>query len=202
MSTGSNERIAAKLRLLDRLLISYIDFHHAARIASYIIDHQLQDKVNRLHGRRRYRIRLLWEALNSAMIVAYCRPFSGNDRGRNDTVARLPRRFLKGLSAGQLEIHETAMDDRNRLLAHSDSAAWAVSPYWFKTGTAKAMLAPSHRDARAPLVHEAVVVLQSICGQLMDRIMDERTHLEEELASFLPEVYFDEVQASIRDDAG
>ena len=65
-------RITAQLKLFERLLISYQDFNHASRIASYILEHKLEDKVGRLRGKRRYRIRLLWEALNSAMIVAYC----------------------------------------------------------------------------------------------------------------------------------
>ena len=54
----------AKLKLFNRLLISYNDFHQASRIASYILKHRLQEKVARLGGTRSYRIRLLWQALN------------------------------------------------------------------------------------------------------------------------------------------
>jgi hypothetical protein len=59
-----------KLKQFHRLLISYNDFKQAAWIASYILDHKLQEKVNRFRGIRRYESRLLWEALNCAMIVS------------------------------------------------------------------------------------------------------------------------------------
>ena len=58
-----------------RLLISYNDFRQASQIARYILKHRLQAKVDRLRGERRYRVMLLWQALNCAMVVAYCRPF-------------------------------------------------------------------------------------------------------------------------------
>jgi hypothetical protein len=196
------EEIAAKLNLLNRLLISYNDFHHASRIASYILEHRLQDKAERLHGRRRYRIKLLCEALNSAMIVAYCRPFSGNDRGRSDTLRSLPARFLNGLSTEELEVHQTALSDRNRLLAHSDSEAWNMRPFFFKSGSAKPMLLPLHRDVRAPLVHDPVDVLQRLCGKLMDRIFEERAVLEEGLAEILPGVTREELEADSAADSG
>ena len=196
------DEIAAKLKLLSRLLISYNDFHHASRIASYILEHRLHDKVNRLHGRRRYRIKLLWEALNSAMIVAYCRPFSGNDPGPTDTLGNLPGRFLKGLSAEELEVHQTALNDRNQLLAHSDSEAWNMRPFFFKGASGSPLLVPLHSDVRAPLVHDSVDVLQRLCGKLMDRIADERAILENELAEFLPAVTLEDVEASSAVDVG
>jgi hypothetical protein len=201
MMDPQSEQTVAKLKLLNRLLISYGDFHHASRIATYILDHRLQDKVDRLNGRRRYRIKLLWEALNSAMIVAYCRPFSANDPSSNDTLGALPKRFLKGLTTEQVEVHQTALDDRNQLLAHSDSEAWNMRPLLLKRTSGKATLLPLHSDVRAPLVHETVVVLRSLCETLMDRIVDERAVLEKEVAPFLPEVTLDNVDTNLTDDA-
>lgn len=196
------DEIVAKLKLLSRLLISYNDFHHASRIAGYILEHRLHDKVDRLHGLRRSRIKLVWEALNSAMIVAYCRPFSGNDRGRTDTLSTLPGRFVKGLSPDELEVHETAINDRNQLLAHSDSEAWNMSPFFLKGESGKPMFIPLHTDVRAPLVHDAVVVLQRLCRKLMDRIADERAALEKELVKYLPAVTLRDLEATFTTDAG
>jgi hypothetical protein len=186
--------VAAKLKLLRRLLISYDDFHHASRIASYIIDHRLHEKVDRLRGRRRYRIKLLWEALNSAMTVAYCRPFSANDPGRKDTLGNLPDRFLRGLSSEELEVHRTAIEDRNTLLAHSDSDAWNLRLLFLRTTeSGKATLLPLHNSVRAPLVHDAVVVLDALCTKLMDRIVEQRAILEKELAAVIPAVTLDDL---------
>jgi hypothetical protein len=187
-------RAVAKLKLLNRLLMSYIDFHHSSRIASYILDHRLQEKVARLHGRRRYRIKLLWEALNAAMIVAYCRPFSGNDRGRTDTLRELPRRFLEVLSPEELEIHREALEDRNQLIAHADSSAWNMRLTLLAVEQSKPVLLPLHSYAHAPLVHDAVVHLQSACTKLMDRILEERRTLEREVGEFLPTVAIEVVE--------
>ena len=105
-------KAAAQLKLLERLLISYNDFHHASRIASYIIDKRLQIKVNCQRGNSRHQAKLLWEALNTAMVVAYCHPFSGNDRWSVNKIPDLPPRFLKGMTNRALEVHEVAMRDR------------------------------------------------------------------------------------------
>ncbi len=196
------EEIDAKVKLLNRLLISYNDFHHASRIASYILEHRLHDKVERLHSRRRYRIKLLWEALNSAMIVAYCRPFSANDRRRAGTLGSLPARFLRGLSCEELDLHQTVLKDRNQVLAHSDSEAWNMKPLFLKAASGRPMLVPLHSDVRAPLVHDSVDVLQRLCGKLMDRIAEERAILEKELAEILPAVTREELEANFRTDGG
>ena len=62
-----------KLHQLYRLLMSLSDFKQASLIALYILE-------NKLHGREDHEWgRTLHEALNCAMIIAYCRPFSGSD---------------------------------------------------------------------------------------------------------------------------
>jgi len=176
----------AKLRLLHRLLISYNDFHQASQIASYILRHRLQEKVDRLRGPRRYQIKLLWQALNCAMVVSYCRPFSGNDRRLANPIPDLPKRFLKRLTPEEKELHRVAMQDRNTLLAHSDSQAWNLRPFFLETGPGHRMLVPLHSDVRAPLVHAAVEQLQKMCTKLMDFLFEERMQLEKELTDLFP----------------
>jgi hypothetical protein len=183
----------ARLRLFERLLMSHYDFHHAYRIASYILDHRLQDKVGRLSGKRRYRIKLLWEALNSAMIIAYCRPFSGNDRRTLRKIPDLPARFFKGLTSEETEIHEAAIEDRNTLLAHSDSDAWNMRIFFQEVAPGRRLLVPVSHDVRAPLIHDAVYTLRGICGKVMDQISAERRDMERELAHFLPVVTTEEM---------
>jgi hypothetical protein len=177
-----------RLKLLYRLLISYNDFHQAAQIASYIIENRLQHKCDTLRGKRRFRIKMLWQALNCAMIVSYCRPFSGNDRRTQHKIPDLPKRFLRALDPEHRRVHETAMQDRNTLLAHSDSDAWNLRAYFFETAPGRRMLVPVHHDTRAPLIHEAVTTLGCICHTMMDVILEERKRLEQELGGMFPTV--------------
>jgi hypothetical protein len=78
--------IRGKLRQFYRLLLSYGDFKQAHYISSYILDEKLHNSED---------VRLL-EALNCAMIIAYCRPFSGNEQS-DIKILYLPASFLKGL---------------------------------------------------------------------------------------------------------
>lgn len=186
MTKPKDREKEGKLKLFYRLLISYNDFHQASQIASSILDSKLQEKVERLRGRRRYRTKLLLQALNCAMIVAYCRPFSGNDRRGARRVPDLPAGFVKALTAEERELHAVAMQDRNALLAHSDSDAWNLRPFFMETVPGRKFLVPLHSDARAPLVHEAVEKLQGMCTKLMELVSDERMRLEKELGDLLP----------------
>ena len=194
-----------KLRQFHRLLMSYNDFQQAAWIASYILNHKLHEKVDRLRGTRRYRTKLLWEALNCAMIVAYCRPFSGSDKRSSRGIPDLPKRFLRALTEEEREIHDVAMQDRNVLMAHSDSDAWNLRTFFLQTAPDRKMLVPLHSDTRAPLIHSAVERLAANCKKLMELIMAERKRFEKELADVLPTVsagdLLDEAPAT-GDDAG
>ncbi len=177
-----------KLKQFHRLLISYNDFKRPAWIASYILDHKFQEQVDRRRGIRRYRIKLLWEALNCAMIVSYCRPFCGSDKRLSQRIPDLPKRFLRMLTKEECEVHDVAIEDRNTLLAHSDSEAWNLRTFFLETAPDRKILVPLHSDTRAPLIHEVVERLARNCCKLMELIMVERERLEKELAHLLPTV--------------
>ena len=189
----SENKINAKVRLFYRLLISYNDFHQASQIASYIVSQKLQAKVERFRSEHRYRIKLLWQALNCAMVVSYCRPFSGNDRRSANQIPDLPKRFLKVLTQNERNLHDVAMHDRNTLLAHSDSEAWNLRPFFYKSASGKKMLVPLHSSVRAPFVHSAVEQIQRMCAKLMEYIFSERMQLEKELMDIIPIVPEDEL---------
>lgn len=145
---------------------------------------------------------LLWQTLNCATVVAYCRPFSGNDRRTANRVPDLPTRFVKILTSEERKIHTLAMQDRNTLLAHSDSDAWNMRPIFVETAPGRKVLLPLHHDVRAPLVHEVVERLNAICGKLMDLVFEERMKLEKELADMLPSVSAENLAASgLADDS-
>lgn len=193
MKPKNTKRRDANLRLFLRLLISYNDFQQAADIASYILRHKFQEKVERLRGQRRYRIKLLWQALNCAMVIAYCRPFSGNDRRSARHIPDLPPRFLKSLTHAERELHRTAIEERNTLFAHSDSEAWNLRPHLLETSPGSKILVPLHSDARAPFLHEVVERLLDMCIKLRESVFEERMRLEKELADEFPTVVLDDV---------
>src|SRR5690348_9953680 len=60
-----------KMRQYKRVLLSYADFKHAKLSSSYVLDAEL----HKHYPETSY---VLLEALNCSMILAYCRPFSGN----------------------------------------------------------------------------------------------------------------------------
>lgn len=162
----------AKIRLFHRLLISYNDFKHAGQVAGHIL-------TNNLHERSRGESQLLLEALNCAMIVAYCRPFSGNDPGPA-RIPDLPGRFLGLLSQEEKAVHAIAMDDRNTVLAHSDAEAWNMRPQVYIIKGRKILVPMSH-DTRVPLTREATETLGTMAAKLMEAVFEERRRLESEL---------------------
>lgn len=166
-----------KLRQFYRLLLSYGDFKQAHYIASYILDQKLHESEDR---------RIL-EALNCAMIVSYCRPFSGSDRGIETKVPKLPASFLKGVPESEREIHEVVLKDRNTLLAHSDSSAAQLQPEVWKIKD-KQILIPWQNDRRAPLTIDATETFLSLVNRMRDKIMSERMKLEPELIKYFEEI--------------
>ena len=198
MKPKNTKRRDANLRLFLRFLISYNDFKQAADIASYILRHKLQERCERLKGTRRHRTEMLWEALNCAMVIAYCRPFSGNDR-RSGRVPDLPHRFIKRLTIKERELHHAAMDSRNTLFAHSDSEAWNLRPFFLETAPGRSMLVPLHTDTRAPVVREVVQQLHDMCIKLMDFVFEERVRLETELAKEFPRASLDDLPPSFKE---
>ena len=191
-SSGINDPKAhAKVRLLHRLIISYQDFQQASWIASYIIDHQLQDKYEELEqGEDQHDLMLLWRALNAAMIVAYARPFSKHDPTTTASLGTLPGRFLKALSTEQMDVHRTAIRDRNQVIAHSDSEAWDLKVA-FVSSRENALLGLQHNDTQAPLIKGYVEILGQNCEILQERILDERAALEENLRNVIPTLNVD-----------
>ena len=169
--------IRGKLRKFYRLLLTYGDFKQAHYISSYILDEKLHDSEDR---------RLL-EALNCAMIVAYCRPFSGNDRNADTKIPALSESFLKDLTADEKEIHEVVLQDRNTVLAHSDSVAHDLQPKVLLIKDRK-ILMPDKCDTRAPLTKEATETFHSLVSRLRDKLRVERMRREPELIDYFEQI--------------
>jgi hypothetical protein len=169
-----------KLRQLYRLLTSLSDFKQASLIASYILANKLHDREDHGWGR------MLHEALNCAMIIAYCRPFSGSNPKK---IPALPHGFLRILDEHEKEIHEIVMYDRNGVLAHSDSSAWDLQPEVWNIKGHK-LLVPWCNDTRAPLTRGTTETLYRMCRKLMQEVIKKRINLERELMESFDTITF------------
>lgn len=184
---GLSDEQFGKLRLFNRILISYNDFKQAYEIASLLVDGDLYRNYPREN-------RHLVIALNMAAVVAYSRPFlnSGSDLAHN----RLPGRVLRNLNAEELALHETVIEDRNTMMAHSDADANATIPLVMETDRGP-MVIPKNASAYAtPLLPKAMQLLSVMALKLREHCFALRQEMEPEVISFLPRV-----QAEMPDDA-
>ena len=166
-----------KMRQYKRVLLSYADFKHAKLASSEILDSQLHEN----YPEKSY---VILEALNCSMIVAYCRPFSGNASRNGNSIPDLPGRLLRVLSPQERAIHDVVMQDRNRVLAHSDDEALQVEPViWHLAG--RDIVVPIKNWGLAPLTKEATIIFRSAAEKLFMATMEERHSLEPELKLYL-----------------
>ena len=179
MSQKLSKEVDGKMRQYYRVLMSYVDFQQATEIADYIIR-------NELHGKYP-EDRFLWQGLNTSMILAYGRPFSGNDKGAEYKIPDLPRRIINVLSKNDLELHVILIEDRNAVLAHSDSRAWKPNPVVY-SGLSGDLIIPLFKDPHAPLTLENTVHFKEVSQKLMESCFSERERLEDELKPYLPRV--------------
>lgn len=168
--------IDGKIRQLKRLILSAGDFKHARLVAEYI-------REDKLHDKPQGETHLLLAALNCSMVIAYCRPFSGNEGGRGAKVPDLPERILRNLNDEERSIHEVVLNDRHKVLAHSDPDGRDLELVVVEIG-ARPYLMPLTRWGMAPLTKEAVAILQSAALKLQMAVVYERRRFEPELLPY------------------
>lgn len=175
--------IQGKLRQFVRVLMSYVDSQQAAGIAHHIVASDLNQRYPQ--------DRFVLQGLNCGMVVAYCRPFSGNDQEVETKIPSLSPRLLRVLSPEERELHSTLMEERNTILAHSDSRAWEPQPYYIRIGSRDTLI-PSFVYVHSPFLREVVQEIEGMATKLMDACFAERERLELELKPYLPVVTDDE----------
>jgi len=179
-----SKEVIGKLKQFYRLLMSYSDFKQACQIAEFIISEKLHDDMTKN--------RVQIEALNCAMMVAYARPFSGNDKKTQLKIPDLPGNILRYLSTEEIEIHTMVIDDRNKVLAHSDSEARNYRPEsWLLNG--KKILVPWSNDTRASLTEEATRAFLELSEKLGERVFEKRIELEPEVISYFDEIPIEDI---------
>lgn len=163
--------------------MSYVDFQQAAGIADYILSSGLHERYPQ--------DRFALQGLNCAMVIAYCRPFSGNDQRASLKVPDLPGRILQVLSSEERSLHETLLEERHTMLAHSDSDAWEPQPHYIRIGSSE-MLIPSFDYVHSPLLPEVVEQVKAMSDKLREACFEERQRLEAEVKPYLAVVEYDE----------
>lgn len=174
---GLTDEQFGKLRLFNRILISYNDFKQAHEIASLLVDGDLYRDYPREN-------RHLVIALNMAAIVAYARPFldSGGELAHN----RLPGKVLRQLTAEEMMLHETVLKDRSTMMAHSDADANLSIPLVMETDRGT-IVVPKNASAYATiLLPESMSLLCRMAIKLQEYCFALRSELEPELVEFLP----------------
>ncbi|MDH5667024.1 MAG: hypothetical protein OEY86_03310 [Nitrospira sp.] len=184
---GLSDEQLGKLRLFNRFLISYNDFKQADEIASLLLVGDFYRNYPREN-------RLLVIALNMAAVVAYSRPFlnSGSDLAHS----RLPARVLRSLNAEEIALHETVLEDRNTMMAHSDADANVAIPLVMETDRGLMVIPKNASPYATPLLPKAMQLLSVMALKLQEHCFALRQEMEPEVISFLPRI-----QAEMPDDA-
>ncbi len=123
--------------------------------------------------------RLLIEALSTATVVAYARPFSGNHE-RKDAAASVGRDLLPTLSTEQRRWHDRVIELRRTQFAHTDSEAANVNvsviPDWRTQNVFRAL--PVSNALRAPLTVEFTDALLGVVEELIKQAVSLQLQLD------------------------
>tara|TARA_R110002050_G_scaffold60823_2_gene134772 strand:+ start:624 stop:1220 length:597 start_codon:yes stop_codon:yes gene_type:complete len=179
---NEGNRLKGKKNQFYRLLISFNDFKEASDIARIIFDkNNLDLEINT--EKRKIDI-LTKEALSSALIVAYSRPFSGNDK---NSIPDLNKNVIKILNTNEKELHNSLIKLRNKAIAHSDSDIIDIKPYYMSVNNKKLdLLIPLRNKTRLTFSNEMLLNIEMICSKLLGEIDKRRRILEKELENFIP----------------
>ncbi|WP_230676967.1 hypothetical protein [Vibrio owensii] len=166
------------MRQFKRVTISFADFKEAHDIVSYI-------KNNKLCADFEGNF-LVLSALTNAMILSYCKPFSGNDSRNQVKVPDLPTTVLKVLSSDELSLHKLLIQLRNQFIAHSDSQAIEIK-FAIHTYGDFQMLQPVRNRSSRRLSPEQLDLFESMSLKLLSHVATLRKDLEPKIIPLLTE---------------
>ena len=166
------------LRQFKRIAISFSDFEEAHNIVSYINRNDIYSDINKNF--------LVLSVLTNAMIISYCRPFSGNDSRNNVKVPDLKSSALKILSPDELSFHNFLMQRRNQLIAHSDSQAIDIK-FVIHTYEQHKMIQPVRNRSSIALNHEQLKMFKNLSQKLLSYVANLRKEMEPEVLPLLTE---------------
>jgi hypothetical protein len=189
---GLSDEQFCKLRLFNRILISYNDFKQAHEIASLLLDRDLYRNYPRENQQ-------LVIALNMATVVAYSRPFlnSGSELAHN----RLPGRVLRDFTSEEVKLHEVVLNDRNTMMAHSDADENVSIPVVVETDGGPIVIPKNASAYATPLLPEAMQLLGTMALKLREKCFALRQEMEADVISFLPRIQPEGADEAEQDNA-
>src|ERR1700687_1865747 len=166
-------RNEANAKMLRRLLLSKGDLLDAHSFVAWLLDNPRSSKVERM----------LHDAVTTAFVVAYSRPFTQNAPGRQSREEKayrdkvmpcLPDRLLRrAYSNCELKLHEHLLKRRNQDFAHSDAVGSAITVW-----KSKDQLSYVGRNGRAPLGPSELKGLSAMIHKLLGVVVQAREDLK------------------------
>jgi hypothetical protein len=152
----------------DRLHIAKEDFIQARDFGRLLLDRESYDETQDRD------CRLILQALDIAMIVAYCRPFTRSFDKRGRLEERLPPHLLDIFTAEESELHDQLLGRRNQEYAHSDASKRDLRYQPWSFGVMLFM-----RNSFAPWPMERVSQIVAMSEKLYLKLAEELGGLEQ-----------------------
>lgn len=158
-----------QLRLYRRLYIARIDLEEARATVDDLL-------ARRIAIPRSKPPSALLLAMNTALVVAYARPFV-QSRGQSETAEKtVPGILLRGLTAREREIHDALIVMRNKEIAHSDADVLDMSLDLFEDGDG-AIFKSSREPFRRPVLRSIARLVGKLECALLHRCDELRLEL-------------------------
>lgn len=147
-----------------RIDIILNDFRDAKRFAAHILD-------SKLHSKKSARSQLIHRAFNTALVIAYARPFSATKESEN---AR-PRILLGTdvvdavLVTDEKVLHNAVITLRNTVFGHSDASAYEFPGFNYNSN-----LVRIYKSAKDPLSEESTRRLKTLSVKWLSYVKAQR----------------------------
>jgi hypothetical protein len=159
--------------LLKRLVLSYWDFDQAKQFAQQILIRDWQNDSDEVWS-------IIHRALNTALLVAYARPFTHNDKGKQGKVCSLPEKIIKVFDSDEKKLHQKIVGRsglRNSVYAHSDSEPHDLKISIHNIGGIPLAI-PLKGDPFTPLPKTQVANLDQMIDKLTAWILKEKIRIQ------------------------
>lgn len=165
-----------RIKQFKRIVMSFVDFKEAVDLSTILIESGLLDDQDKNF--------LLLSALTSAMILAYSRPFSGNDSKGNNKIPDLGGKVLRNLDIDEKVMHEWLLKQRNTLIAHSASEAVDLKFDIYDLAGLK-ILRPIRNRSSRHFGLEHALPFKALATKMLNYVAVERKDLEPEMVELL-----------------
>ena len=147
-----------------RMSIYLKDFMQSRKFADYVLQRELPSKKGST-------LRLIHLAFNTALIVSYARPFTGNQNPEGK-IERSPLKELVGelLNEDERKVHAKVVGSRHSTYAHSDARVHLIPGSSYRSGFPHLMADPFY----ALLTESETAMLRTMIGKWIKYLQKEK----------------------------